>query len=628
VYQVSAVITDIPVNTHLKFAALLSHSTLKEINPWYKETEWMGNNEYTYLLMSPGVNLSDFNKKLSSLSTSLKDKIGTNKYVAEPIQEIHLYSNKTYEPEVNGNAKVVYFLLVIAVFIIVIAWVNYVNLSTARAMERAREVGIRKVMGSVKAQLVLQFLSESVTVNILAGLLALILFQVTLPVFHELTGQPMVINFMNDYSFWKLFFGLLVIGSLLSGLYPAFVLSSFQPVAVLKGKFQSSLHGQKLRQSLVVFQFGATVVLMVSMCIVYLQINYLRNYDLGMNLNQTLAIRVPQIDVADSILRTTSKSLKTELLRNKNVEVVSRAGSLPGLSLHELSSTSFTRVGREKLDGQYEYYHFSIDADFIAALGMKLISGRNFKEGMPNQDQVIINEEAMHRLGFATPEDAIGAKITYQTRWPGEPATIIGVLHNFYQRSPKEKHIPMLFKYNEDTDYFALRLKTDNIKETMAAVKATWSRVYPNSVFHYFFLDEKYAQQYEADVQFGKVIATFSALAVFIACLGLFGLSSYTIVQRTKEIGIRKVLGASVGQIVRLLSEDFAKVIMIASLLALPIAYFAMSEWLSNYDARVSMPAWVFIVPVMLIVFVALLTVSFQTIRTALSNPADSLKQE
>jgi putative ABC transport system permease protein len=448
-----------------------------------------------------------------------------------------------------------------------------------------------------------------------------------LPIFRGLTGQPLPLNVISDPIFWSLFVGLFIIGSLLSGIYPAFVLSSFQPVAVLKGKFRSSAHGQLLRKGLVIFQFSTTVVLLICMLTVYLQINYLRTFDLGMNIEQTLVIRAPRLEESDSIFNYTFQGLKTELLRNPEVKMVARSNSVPGLSLHEVSSTGTVRLGQDN-KSRYTYYYFGIDADFISAMGMQLAAGRNFENGLPNHDQIIINEEAVSKLGFSNAEEAIGAKLTFQTRWPGEPATIIGVMKNFYQRSPKEEHIPMIFPYGTRTDYFSLRLHSSDIHETLASVKAVYEEVLPDNVFSYFFLDEKYNQQYQADARFGKVVATFSGLAVFIACLGLFGLSSYAIVQRTKEIGIRKVLGASVFQIVHLLSQDFAKVVAIASLLAFPVAYFALEEWLSNFEIRIGLSAWIFVFPVLLILLLAFVTVSFQTVRTALTNPTHALKQE
>jgi putative ABC transport system permease protein len=285
------------------------------------------------------------------------------------------------------------------------------------------------------------------------------------------------------------------------------------------------------------------------------------------------------------------------------------------------------RIGHEKESGSFNYYFFSIDADFISTLDMELIEGRNFKN-TKNEDQVIINEEAVARLGFTGAADAIGQKITFRTRWQGEPATIIGVLKNFYQRSPKESHIPMIFRYRERGTYITIKMKTEDVHQTMALVRAEWKEMFANTPFLYYFLDEKYDQQYQADTRFGQVIATFSGLALFIASLGLFGLSSFTIVQRTKEIGIRKVLGASVTQIVRLLSEDYTRVVMIASLIAIPVAFLAMNRWLSYYENRIQLNVWIFLLPVIVILMIALLTVSFQTIKTALENPTRSLKQE
>ncbi len=555
-YEVTGIMKDLPHNTHLKFNTLLSHITLPAMYEWYKEDSWNGNNEYTYLQMEPGTDLATFNNKLVAFAKSLKDKIGTERFVAEPIKDIHLYSNKSFEPEVNGSAKTVYSLLIIAIFIIVIAWVNYINLSTARAIERAKEVGIRKVMGSMRTQLVFQFLAESAIINIIAAALAFVFFQTGLPFFTSLTGQPLSVDMIGDWSFWYLYLTMVGVGTMLSGFYPAIVLSSFKPATVLKGKFRTSSHGQRMRQGLVVFQFAATVILMIGMSAVYLQLKHLRTLELGMSLDQTLVVRAPYLEEGDSIFRLKQQNLKTALLLNPSVQKVARSEILPGLSLHEMSSTSsVTKVGDEKKEGSYNYYYFSIDEDFLPALDMKLLVGRNFESGVPNHDMVIINEEAVRRLGFSSPEEAVGSKITFVSRWKGQPSTIIGVVAKYYQQSPKEQQIPLLLRYEDDADYFSIRLNTENMAKTLTEVKETWNQVFPNTVFHYFFLDEKYDQQYRADTQFGKVVATFSGLAVFIACLGLFGLSAFTIVQRTKEIGIRKVLGASVLQIVHLLSK-------------------------------------------------------------------------
>jgi putative ABC transport system permease protein len=269
-----------------------------------------------------------------------------------------------------------------------------------------------------------------------------------------------------------------------------------------------------------------------------------------------------------------------------------------------------------------------VDADYIQALNMTLVAGHNFQDGLPNQDQIIVNEEAAKMLGFSRAEEAVGSNVTFNTRGDGKGSTIIGVLKNFYYRSPKEGHLPMFFYYGEPADYFTIQVKSEDMSRTIKSVATAWSKIYPNTVFDYYFLDEKYDQQYRADTQFGKVMAAFSGLIIFIACLGLCGLSSYTITQRTKEIGIRKVLGASVSEIVRLLSLNFAKTVIAAALIALPIAYFIMEQWLSNYFVRISLNVWIFVFAVAIILLLAVVTVSFQTVKSAIANPVDSLKQE
>ncbi len=632
-YKITAVIEDVPTNTHLKFNFLLSHITYPTIQDNYTDYRWeSGNNEFTYLLMAPGTDIIAFNKKLADLSASLKDKINEDRFSAEPIKDIHLYSHKTYEPEVNGNAQTVYALLIIAVFIMGLAWVNYINLSTAKAMERAREVGVRKVMGSARSQLIFQFLTESILVNMVAAAMALMIVKIGSPYFYELTGQPLI-DFFQNSTFWYSLAVILVVGIVFSGGYPAIVLSSFDPVTVLKGKFRSSVHGQWLRKGLVVFQFAATTVLIICLSAVYLQIKHLQNYDLGMDISQTLILRAPDKDQADSIYQNKYASFKTELLRDPSIQVVSLSQSIPGSGsvsgLIEMSTTqSIFQFGKDKSGNSFNYSHYPIDADFIPAFSMELSAGRNFEAGVTNQNLVIINEEASKSLGFSSPQEAVGSKITYRI-WGSEYSTVIGVVKDFYQRSPKESHIPMIFRYYSGlSGYVTLKVKSNNIKETIDYAKSNWDALFPSSPFSYFFLDEKYNQQYKADAQFGIVMATFSVIAIVIACLGLFGLSSFTILQRTKEIGIRKVLGGSVSQIVQLLSRDFIKWVLVAALLAMPLSYLAMEQWLSTYAVRIDLSVWIFIVPLITIVLISILTVGTQTFKAANTNPVNSLKTE
>jgi len=628
-YKISGVFKDLPYNTHLKYDFLLSHVTISQNWEWYVKSGWSGNNEYLYLLMEPHTDLDAFNKKLETMAIALKDKIGDKRFHAEPMKDIHLYSHKTFEPEANGSARAVNFLLITAIFILVIAWVNYVNVSTARAVERAREVGIRKVMGSGRRQLVFQFLSEAAIVNVLSGILTLALVVLFLPAFRGLTGQPLSLDIGHDPLYLTLSLCLVLGGTLLSGVYPAFVLSSFQPASVLKGKFRSSGHGQWLRQGLVVFQFATTMVLMVGMSTVYLQLRHLQNLDLNMSLDHMLVLRGPQDTTSYEARNARFHSLKTALLLQPAIKGVTRSESLPGLSLHEIStSTGIRRVGEDTKANNFNYYIYGFDADFIPTFDMDLVAGRNFKPDGPNDDQTIINETAVTRLGFSSAEDAIGQKISFQTRWPGEPSTVIGVLKDFSQRAPKEEPLPMIFSYNDWGQYYVLHLGTADIKSVVTSVKTVWDQVIPNDAFDYFFLDERYNQQYRGDVQFEKVITLFASLAALIACLGLFGLASYTMLQRTKEVGIRKVLGASVVQIVQLLTRDFVRLVAIAVVIGLPLSYYLMDNWLSTYASRVDLNGWIFLWPVLLLFLIAVFTVSIQTLRAAVVSPTESLKQE
>lgn len=356
-YSITGVIEDPRPNTHLKFSILLTHESVKLVRPWYTdENVWNGNNEFTYLLMQPGADLEEFNRKLLALcSGELKDKLHDGTYQAETIKSIHLNSAKSFEPEVNGNNKVVSFLAIIAVIIIVIAWVNYMNIATARAVERAREVGIRKVMGSLRLQLVIQFLTESFIVNLFAGVIGIALFELAMPIFKMLTGLPALVDVAGGASFWTIFAALILIGTMLSGIYPAFVLSSFKPAAVLKGKFESSSHGQLVRKSLVVFQFATTMILITGVTVVYLQVRHMRSIDIGANLKQTIAIRMPLLDVTDSAYVAVSDMIRTEVMRTAGIKSASVTDAMPGIPITEMSSTMLSLAG-QKSRGEYEYH--------------------------------------------------------------------------------------------------------------------------------------------------------------------------------------------------------------------------------------------------------------------------------
>lgn len=619
--EIVGVFENLPPNTHLKFNILISFSTLKKIG---YDPEWQGNNEFTYLLMQKGTDLQQFNEKLSEFSEGLMDKIGADRFVAEPMKDIHLYSNKTYEAEVNGDARSVYFLMIVALFIVLIAWVNYLNLSTARAVERAKEVGVRKVVGSSRINLIWQFLFESAIINLMAMVFALILVHISIPYFIELSGQPLPASVFTKFTVW-IILGLLLGGTLLSGLYPALVLSSFQPVLVIKGKLRNSSHGFWLRKGLVVFQFIITVILIAGTFAVIKQLDYMRAQDLGINIDEVLVVETPMTMDNDSTMQRHMAVLKNKWKQLNEIQNVSNAGSIPGLPHKYLSSTSGTRVvGENSENNEYTYYHFGVDASFIPTLGLELIEGRNFTDKEKNENQLILNEESVRLLGFKSAAQAVGAKI----RFGGEIRTIIGVIKNYHHHYLKLSVDPFVYWYEPDGYFTCIDLQTDDIHATLEAVRSEFERVFPNSTFNYFFLDDKFNQQYAADIQFGRVFGIFATLAIFIACLGLFGLSSFTALQRTKEIGVRKVLGASISNILVLLSKDYLKLLLIAMVVAVPLANYLITEWLDNFATRINVHWWLFIIPCVLVTAVAILSVGSQSIKAATIDPVKSLKYE
>ena len=615
-FTVTGVIKDPPPNTHLKVNMLLSISTLErggmDLN------SWSGNNNYTYLLLQPETDLASFNKKLVELSNErLKNEI----LVAEPIKDIHLYSNKTFEPEVNGNIKTVQFLFVVAILILIIGSINYMNLTTARAGERIKEVGVRKVLGSSRRLLVGQFLSETFLINLIAMGLALQILQLALPYYFQLIGRPVDAGFFSSQFFWMTCAGLFLFNSLLSGLYPAFQLSGVKPIAVTSRTFTGSGQSEWFRKALVVGQFTAAIIVLSASFIVFRQISYMQNQDLGVDTSQMLIIRAPST-VNGSPERPQARVFKDALAQLPNVVNVSASEALPGVSLHDLNTTSgLTRYGSSNVGGGYNYYAYGIDADFIENMDIALAAGRNFRKESPNNDEVMISEEASRLLGFESPEAAVGEKVSWGN-------TIVGVMKDYHQMSLKESILPMVHWYTGNGNFFSVKLKTDDISTAVSQVESIWSEQFPGHPFDYYFFDEFFDLQYQADQRFGRIVAVFSGFTLFITCLGLLGLTAYTVRRRTKEIGIRKILGATVLNMVSLLSKDFIKLVFIAVFIATPVSWVVMSQWLQDFAYRIDLQAWMFFLVGALAVVIALITVSFQSIRAATMNPVKSLRSE
>ena len=628
-FKVTGIYADMPTNTHLKADILISYATfLNDVKPDNPELAWQWDGCLTYLKLRDGTNVPALEAKFPALIDKLageehKKYKSAAVYLLQPLRDIHLYSHYMMEAEPNGDGKTVYLLLGIAFFIVVIAWVNYVNLATARAINRAKEVGVRKAVGSLRSQLIWQFMTESVLLNGFAVILALLFVALALPKFNEISGQQLSFGLLGSKLFWLPLAGLFVVGAFFSGLYPAFVLSGFKPVAVLKGKVLATRQGIVLRKSLVVFQFAASLFLLVGTLAVFQQIRYMREQSLGINIDQTLVIN-PPIIATDSTYMRQMVAFKEELLRNTGIKSIAASTVVPGQP-SDWNAGGIRLKGADDNKGK-QYRIIGVDYDFINAYDLKLVAGRNFsKEFGADPKAVIFNKMAIKQLGFNNSQDAIGKEIDF---W-GEMFTIVGVTDNFHQQSLKDAYEPLILRLIPDLrGYFSVKLTPGTADKSIATIRSEWNHFFPGNPFEYTFLDERFNEQYRADQRFGQVFGIFTGLAILVACLGLFGLASFTTAQRTKEIGIRKVLGSSVFAIVEMLYREFAILVLISFVIAAPIAWYAVSKWLTSYAFRTDIQWWLFVLPFVLVLLIAFLTVSFQSIKAALMNPVKSLRSE
>lgn len=631
-FEVTGVFKDFPDNSHLIINYLVSYQTLqKDLNlegdkSNASETAWGWYDYYVYLKLNPGVDYKSVEAKMPAftdkyINSKEKSKINRTELHLTPLEDIHLYSNYNQEAEVNGNGGAVAFLFLIAIFIMCIAWINYINLATARSVERAREVGVRKVLGALRTMLVKQFLIESFVLNCISLVTSICIFFILVKPFDFFTGRDHFTGISLTNTYWILFLLLFVIGTLISGLYPAFVLSGFKPGIVLKGSFKNTSSGLLLRKGLIVVQFVTSVVLIAGTIIVFQQLGYMRNQPLGTDIQQTLVLKGPQT-LADSTYQDIYQPFKTAVLQLPAVRNISSSTSVPGDEIYWTNDVK--RIASDQPG--VTLYHLGVDNEFIPAYGIKLITGRNFSEsyGM-NKKSAILNQKAVALLGFKNAEDAINKKI----RNGGDTVTVVGVTADFHQLGLQKIIDPMILIPRENSfRYYSLKLSKENTGQTISSLKKIWSGYFPKDPFNYFFLDESFGQQYKADMLFGTVFGIFSFLAILIACFGLLGLSAYNVLQRTKEIGIRKVLGANVNSILILLSRDFLKLILFALVLAIPLGWFVMSKWLQDYAFRIDIGWWVFAIAGISALIIALMTICIQSLKAATKNPVHSLKTE
>ncbi len=626
-FEVTGIFEDIPENSHIKFDFMFSYQTLNNETHNDSETAWGWYDFNTYALLQPGTDVKSLQAKWDSylLKTRGEDWTKTSRrqeFILQPLLEIHLYSNLLQEsqPEERGDGDSVYALTIIALFILIIAWVNYINLATAKSFDRANEVGVRKVMGAEKGQLINQFLSESFLVNFLASVFAVILVRLAWPAFSSLSGRAIPLSFMLEKDFWLLVVVLLVVGSVLSGSYPALILSSFKPVTVLKGKVMRTAQGSVLRKSLVVFQFVASVVLISGSIIVYQQLNFMKNQSLGVDINETIVLKGP--GVTDSLYTQKVENLRAAALRIAGVKSMTASTNVPGDEI-------FWASGIKRLVGGPENsisgYTVGIDHDYVQSFNLKLAAGRSFDLQHPNdRKSVVLNRAMAEALDFKDPKMALGEKVIQN-----DTLEVVGVLENYHQMSLKETVAPLVFRYTPNfSSFFAFKIESKDYHGILASLEEPWQAYFPGNPMDYFFLDKFFNRQYESDRQFGQVFGIFTALAIFIACLGLFGLASFMTIQRTKEIGIRKALGSTSTKIILLLSKGFIQLVLVANLIAWPLAWWIMNSWLQSFPYHIDINPFLFVVAGFGVVTIAFLSVGFQTFKAARVNPADTLKYE
>ena len=624
---VTGVFADIPKNHTMQFDFLISWTTSGR---WMWDF-WYLHESYTYVKLKKDTNLQELAARFPELSerfktrTTLKDHIWALDFV--PLAEVHLNEAKPYEIEAKGNRKAVKFLLLISFVILVIAWVNYINLSTAKALERAKEVGIRKVSGSFKSQLIIQFLFESSLINGIAAIVAFGIILLAMIILPNIIGDTFNLVMITDPSFYQIFFTIVLIGVFLSGIYPAFVLSGFKSSTILKGKYKTSKGGIYLRQGLVIIQFAITIILIGSTLIVGRQIRHMKNQKLGININQTLVIEAPTLI---ENYQNKMSSFKNEVKELAGVEAVTSSSAVPG---KEVAKFLANRREYAPVEDERLFEMLVVDFDYIDAYELELVAGRKYDRNWSTDSiALVLNQSAVAQFGFASDEAAINEHIILEvTQDKRNP--IIGVIKDYHQQSLQKDFTPIILFMDPDYSwipitYFSVKLNTSDLQKVMANIQDKWDFFFPESSFDYFFLDDFFNSQYATDQQYGNTFATFSSLAVFIACLGLFGLTMFTTTNRTKEIGVRKVMGASLFTIVKMLNFELIQLVLISSFIGIPFSFFLINKWLDGYAFRIELNWWMFLAPVLFVLVLALLTISYLTFKAAMINPVKSLRYE
>lgn len=630
-YKITGVFDKIPDNSHFHFDMAMSMAT-RTANG--SPGTWSNVSHYTYLVLKPGAKPAQLEAKLPQLVAKYvvpeiqrdmgvtlaeaEKSVNTFRFFLQPVTDIHLHSNTKYELESNGDINYLYIFGALAIFILILACVNFTNLSTASATKRAREVGIRKVMGSLKAQLVAQFLAESILLSALATIIAMGIVYALLPYFDQLSGKQISFRFFIQYQSLLTAFAVSLLVGLLAGIYPSFFLSAFKPIKVLKGALSDKPRRSLLRSSLVVFQFSVSTALIIATMIVYNQLHYMQHKKLGYDKEQVLVIQ------ESYTLGSNEAAFKQELLQDTRIASASLSSSVP-MNGEAGGTQIFTKpLHQNDPHNEIQTGIYHIDYDYLPTLGMQLAAGRNFSPDYQSDSSgVLVNEAAVRELGITG--DPIGRTIIRSGR---QEFNIVGVVKDFHFTSAKQKIAPLIMLLGGNRGSVIVKIRTADIKGFLADVKTKWTAFGAEAPFSYTFLDESFAAVYNAEEKTGMIFTIFAIVSVVIACLGLFGLVAFTVEQRTREIGIRKVLGASIQQVLVLVSKEFLYLILIALVIAVPTTWWAMSHWLETFAYRVSITVWVFLTAGVAAIAIAIFTISIQAIKAALLNPVKSLRSE
>jgi putative ABC transport system permease protein len=616
VYEVTGVIRDVPFNSHFRFDALTSRNNLpKQIGSW-------GNfGVFTYLLFPENFDVKAFETKMQEMYTAYMEPIFgsmniTIEYILEPITQIHLYSTNPGEPEPTGSITYVYIFAIVAIFLVLIAAMNYMNLATARSTRRAREVGLRKVVGSRRGPLVLQFLSESTFFTIVSLVFSIVLLIILLPKFNLLAGKSFDLHVLYSPVVLLSLLGMILIVGILGGSYPALFLSRFSPVTVLKGEITQGSAGSLFRKILVVIQFTISGIMIICTMVVFRQLNFMKTMDQGFDQKNVLSLRL------NRTMTQKYPVLKQVLLDNPNIKYVGSTDTPVGEGSGKLLFNVETDQGMSQRGINFAI----VDHDFVETLGITITEGRDFQQDMPSDtlSGVVVNETFVKRMGWSDP---IGKKIE-----AGDENTlrarVIGVMKDYHQTGMYNEIESLLLAYNINNNNIYIKLADNDIQQTLKYIETKWKEVFPNQPYTYTFLNERFNRQFEADEKRGFIFSLFTVLAILIACLGLFGLASYMVEQRTKEIGIRKVFGADESIILGLISRDFLILVGIAIIIGFPLAYYFMSNWLQNYVYRTGIGVSLFVIAGLLIILITFITISYKAYQAAVMNPASSLKNE